>query len=273
MAPRMPHPLLKHKNPPVIETVLGVQFAALPGWTTAHPGWFWKRYLDEQWSQAADAQPLMDQFELFGDERKWQPAPSIQFLSTPLTRLQITNTTGDRMVQIQPTRFIYNWQKRDSVYPSYGRLRSEFDALFATFNRFVVDAKVGDLIPNQWELTYVDHVPRGQLWDSPADWHKVFPGLLTDKASLGGCPLEYLGGERHYAIEASRGRIHVLLQSGRSADNSEILSVQTTARGPIRPETGWGLEDGLEMGHAAVSAAFREMASPEAHRAWGIEEG
>src|SRR5262249_28086253 len=152
----------------------------LPGWTGGYPGWFWKRYLPEQWENAADAPLLADQFELFGDERQWG-FPGIQVRVGPIGgpgRLQITNAAGDRMIQLQSNRFHYNWQKRDAVYPSYQTMRAEFDALFATFKTFAAEAKLGEVVPNQWELTYVDQIPRGALWDTPADWHMVLPGVL-----------------------------------------------------------------------------------------------
>jgi uncharacterized protein (TIGR04255 family) len=193
-----------------------------------------------------------------------------------LTRLLITNAAGDRMIQVQPSRFHYNWQKCEGVYPSYQTMRSEFHALFETFRKFAADAKLGEVAPNQWELTYVDQIQRGPLWETPADWHKVLPGLLPAKASLGGHALESFGGEWHYVIEPARGRIHVALQSGRTAPapaGAEVLTVQTTARGPIRQEPGWGLDEGFEIAHNAVVAAFLEMTSPAAHEAWGIEKG
>ncbi|OLB29539.1 MAG: hypothetical protein DMG41_37135 [Acidobacteria bacterium] len=37
----------KFDAPPVVETVLSVQFSSLPGFATAHAGWFWKEYLEK----------------------------------------------------------------------------------------------------------------------------------------------------------------------------------------------------------------------------------
>ncbi len=43
---------------PVIETVLGAQFAPLKGLTSAHVGWFWKQCLDNKWEKVAEAVAL-----------------------------------------------------------------------------------------------------------------------------------------------------------------------------------------------------------------------
>ncbi len=261
-------------NPPVVETILGVQFNSLAGWTNAHSGWYWRQCLDKGWGKPADAPPLPDQFELFGTQRVWSPmGPQVLFRPhAGSSRVQINNATEDRMIQIQATRFHYNWQKRDNVYPTYPTMRAEFDGLFTGFCKFVAEAGLGGVTPNLWELTYVDFVPRGVLWDTPADWHKIIPGLLPANLNLGGAAFESVGGEWNYAIGDERGRIHLSLQYGRvDPAGSDVLRLESTARGPVRPEGGWGLADGLDFGHDAIIELFMDATSKEAHRAWGLE--
>jgi hypothetical protein len=65
--------LPKYSKPPVIETVLGVQFEPLAKFRTAHAGCFWKSYLDNDWTKIEQVPRLDDHFERFGDERKWGP--------------------------------------------------------------------------------------------------------------------------------------------------------------------------------------------------------
>lgn len=259
------------EHPPVVETVLGVQFGRLANFTNGHLGWYWKR-LGDGWPKAVDAPALPDQFETFDAERQWSP-PGLQLLvgSGPKpARLQIRNEAGDRLIQVQASRFHYNWQKREGVYPSYGKMRAEFDRLFADFCRFVADAQLGELSPNQWEITYVDHVPKGELWDSSVDWQKILPGLLAS-GRLSGIRFEGLDGEWHYEIEPHRGRLHIALQHVRvgSPSGPEVLQVQSTARGPVRKEPGWDLDAGLQLGHDVLLNTFLQMASADAQRAWG----
>lgn len=40
-------------NPPVIETILGVQFAQIPNLTSAHFGWYWREFWGESWVRRA----------------------------------------------------------------------------------------------------------------------------------------------------------------------------------------------------------------------------
>jgi uncharacterized protein (TIGR04255 family) len=268
MATPSPH----FDQPPVVETVLGVQFTPLPNFTNGHLGWYWKEYLGQEWSKATDAPPLPDQFETFDSEGQYRFS-NLQYIvasGAKPGRLQISNAAGDRLIQVQATRFHYNWQKREDSYPSYSRMRDEFDRLFRDFCRFAAEAKLAEVVPNQWELTYVDHIPRGVLWDSPSDSPQVLPGLLGP-GRFTDIRLEGLNGEWHYEIEPRRGRLHVALQLVRvgSPSGPEALQLQSTARGPVRQEPGWDLDAGLKLGHEVLLNTFLQMTSTEAQRAWG----
>lgn len=256
-------------EPPVIETVVGVQFAPLEDLTSAHVGWFWKKYLDSKWEKVAEVVPLPDEFERFGPI----PTGPVRFKLEPIkfpARLQISWGNNGRMIQIQPTRFHYNWNRVGGEYPRYKSVREEFDRSFETFCRFVAEANLGEVVPNQWELTYIDSIPQGSLWTTPADWHDVLPGLFSPGGRPGGVPLESFGGEWHYEIPPRRGRLHVSVQLARVGnDPTPVLLLQTTARGPIGTQGAASLEEGLELGHGAAVETFVEITSDKAHKAWG----
>lgn len=257
------------ERPPVIETVLGVQFAQLKGLSSAHVGWFWKQYLDSKWEKVAEVVPLPDEFERF----EAIPAGRVQFKVEAIrfpARLQISWANDGRMMQIQPTRFHYNWNRVGGEYPRYLRVREEFDHYLETFCRFVAEAKLGEVLPNQWELTYIDSVPKGPLWSTPADWPDVLPGLFSPRGVPAGVRMESFGGEWHYEIPPRRGRLHVAVQLARVGDDpTPVLLIQTTARGPIGQEGVPSLGEGLELGHRTAVDTFVEITSDKAHRAWG----
>jgi uncharacterized protein (TIGR04255 family) len=255
-------------NPPVIETVLGVQFAPVRGLTSAHVGWFWKQYLDGKWEKIAEVVPLPDEFEGF------EPIPApVRFKIEPIrfpARLQISWANDGRMIQIQPTRFHYNWNRVGGEYPRYRRVRGEFDRYFETFRRFVAEAKLGEVVPNQWELTYIDSIPQGSLWTTPAGWHEVLPGLFPSQSPPGAVQAESFGGEWHYEIPPQLGRLHVSVQLARVGDDpTPVLLVQSTARGPIGQGGVATLEDGLELGHRVAVDTFIDITSDKAHGVWG----
>lgn len=59
--------------PPVIETVLSLQFEPLKNYSNAHAGWYWKNYLDTQWVEIQEVARVQDKLERFSDDRKWAP--------------------------------------------------------------------------------------------------------------------------------------------------------------------------------------------------------
>src|SRR5436309_10921680 len=92
-------PLPDYTNPPVVETVLGVQFDRLPGFTNAHLGAFWSKLDTNEWPEVADAPPLQPQFERFTEAAKWSRGLQFQLTPIPPGRVQIRNANGDRMIQ------------------------------------------------------------------------------------------------------------------------------------------------------------------------------
>jgi uncharacterized protein (TIGR04255 family) len=120
-------------NPPVVEVVIGLQFEPL-GIGSVHFGQFSKEVLGANWPLATDALPLLEQIETF-PERKFQ-WPKVSFdLQTPpiVNRVQFQNIERDRMIQVQDTKFIYNWIRKNGTYPRYARIREEFDHLLSSF--------------------------------------------------------------------------------------------------------------------------------------------
>src|SRR3989338_374220 len=89
-------------HPPLIESVLGVQFKQLPKLTNPTLAIFWST-LRHEWPNVSEVSPIELQYERFGDERSWSPLSSSNLLLTqdPATRLRITNPQLNRMIQVQ----------------------------------------------------------------------------------------------------------------------------------------------------------------------------
>lgn len=269
---RSDKPLVDFERPPVVETVLGVQFTPL-NLMNAHLGAFWKR-LGAAWPNVKDAPPLPPQFERFGEGVVWGSALLVQVCQESSSRIQIRNADGDKMIQAQRDRFHYNWLGHEGgEYPRYKSVRAEFDKLLEEFRRFVREESLGHLQPNQWEVTYVNHLPKGTVWAKSSEWPELFRRLIVFPDKLASTQLESFGGEWHYRIEPQRGRLHVNLQHGRRKD-TEVLVLTLTARGPVdeRDPKGTSLDDGLNFGREAIVKAFKELTSEAAHEYWGVHE-
>ncbi len=265
---RVGNPLPRFDTPPVIETVLGLQFNLLPHFSAAHAGWFWRNYLDKDWTSVKTVPRLPDQFERFGGERIWQ-RPQLEVHTAPQPeRIQIIRKDDERMIQVQNTRFIYNWLKRTSEYPSYEKLLPQFQENFDLFKNFVREAELGKLELTQWEVTYVNHIPRGELWESVADWRDILLDFYVPGISEKGLLLDGFGGEWNLIIGKNEGRLHISVQHGKGKKDEEeyeIMVMKVTARGPIKEGT---FVEGLELGHESIVRTFTAVTTPKAHKHW-----
>lgn len=269
------------RRPPVVETVLSIQFDPFPKFRNAHLGAFWKA-LGDGWGEADDAPPLPVEIEQFGNVPPWQDLGMVGLQLSPVQpqRLRIFNATRDRIVQLQYNRLTYNWLSNDPVsrehYPRYKVIRPEFDEMLQRLRVFAADEGIGEVHPNQWEVLYVNHIQRGTLWSTPKDWHRVFrDGFIGPSEIDDNVVLESVGGTWSYEIKPQRGRLHVGFYHGRTggAPVSDPLVLQMTARGPL-PEVGAksAVGAGLDIGHEAIVFGFARLTSDEAHRYWEREQ-
>jgi hypothetical protein len=260
------------ENPPVVERVIGLQFNELPFYTNAHAGWFWKTYLDSEWSVISEAPSIQNQIERFGDKKIGVSKSQLQIATNPRPeRHRIVRESDDRMIQIQNSRFHLNWKRKDGQdYPDFEALYDEFMGYFKVFSEFVKSAdKDVELIPNQWEITYINHIPKGDLWESISDWFNVFPGLSIPILKSHQKNLDTLNTQWSITLNDNIGRLHVKLNHAiapKRDNNEEIILLDLTARGPISKEADF--DKIYQLGHDAIVTTFTEITSDYAHKTW-----
>jgi uncharacterized protein (TIGR04255 family) len=167
-------------------------------------------------------------------------------------------------------------QASGGEYPRYDRVRAEFDDAFSRFRAFVARENLGPLCPNQWELTYVNQILKGGLWNSPEGWGRIFrhPEILAVR--LGDVSVETFSLNWHGEIRPKRGRLHIDVQHGKlvlpdgSPNGPETVTLTLTSRGPANSDSE--LNEGLNCGHDAIIAAFRDLTSETAQAHWGLTD-
>ncbi|VTU00669.1 Uncharacterized protein OS=Singulisphaera acidiphila (strain ATCC BAA-1392 / DSM 18658 / VKM B-2454 / MOB10) GN=Sinac_4195 PE=4 SV=1 [Gemmataceae bacterium] len=244
----------------------------LPRMASSHYGAFWQTCLPPaEWTEATDAPPLPEQFESFEDPPTWVfPQVLLKFGPAGPGRAQIRSADGERIIQLQPNRFIYNWQRRSGEYPSYEGVYRGFETYFSQFEEFVRGRNLGSILPNQWEINYVNRIDPGPLWETPADWHKVIPGLLSPPPSSLPFTSGGLSGEWHYDLPGKQGRVHIAIGQGATDAHGakSSLVLRTTVRGPVGEAGIRDWQAGFEIGHRAAGSAFTALTSSEAQHEW-----
>ncbi len=267
--PNTPRP--EFDLPPVIETLLGVQFQRLEKWGTPHFGLFWQRIRDE-YPQFEVQAPLQQQVERFGAEDVAPKSLSLRLQQEPPLRCWFLNPTGGRLLQLQNGHFIHNWRlaSEQDTYPRYDlTIRPQFETEWRRFCEFLASEQIPEPKITQSEVTYVNLIPRGQGWESAEDLPKVFP------CWAGACSGDFLPTSEsvvlhaNYVLPNQRGRLHIEAgQAIRSDDAQECLQLKLTVRGRPASNSLPDLMDWFDLGREWVVRGFTDFTSAPMHKLW-----
>ena len=269
----------KFTMPPVVETLLAVQFDPLIKMRITDYGLFWSRIRDSfpvvqehppvpSVIESTPAQPMVInplQWRIGGEF----PLPRVWYRSIPSAAAR----QGERGVQLQNDRFMQNWMRSEpnsGQYPSYEANRTEFIRYFEIFTDFVNERELGMLMPNQCEITYVNRIPvEGDL---NTTFRSCFPSL-TAKHSTEFLPRsDSVGFMASYPIAGDRGRLHILIQGPVRLDSGVVvIDFRLTARGAPSGTTGDRIVNWLDLGRQWVVRGFHCLTSEEMHRKWGYK--
>jgi uncharacterized protein (TIGR04255 family) len=258
-------------NPPVVETVLSLQFEKLSAMQSMHLGLFWRKMKDH-YPKTEERPALPSVLESFPE-----PFPRggrIQFEAveaTPVQRLWLLNQAETRIIQVQNDRFITNWRKAglEDPYPHYEPvIKPAFERDFLEFQSFVAEEKLGTIKVNQCEVTYVNHIVSGEGWLELGEIHRIFAFWNQSPIQAPGRPEDFglhirfpITDDRNHAI----GRLHVDVQPAlRAIDNRPMYVMNLTARG----QYGAGF-DFFDVGRKWIVKSFEQLTTENMHQIWG----
>lgn len=270
--------LPKFKNPPVSEVALSLQFDTLPGVQIHHFGLLWSQYRD--WFPKVESHPPIERtVEVFQRAPVVQPTVTFELVNPFMTpRVWFVSETGSELLQIQRDRFIVNWRRvrPEDEYPHYEHIRGMMERAFATFSAFVAEHKLGDIVCNQCEVTYVNQIQTCDVWSTHAQVGRVLnvmaPEFKEEKLptpELFRFSAQYIMGQ----AEAPIGRLHLDFQPAfRASDRKPIFAMNLTARGKPLGEGFAGALNFLDAGRSNVVRGFRALTTPDMHKEWGLNE-
>ena len=224
-----------YQIPPVVEVVCGVQFETLQKLLIPHLGFIWELYKKEGYTECEEHPPLPGSIEPL-----YKATSSQITLHTdtgpPFPRMWFLHETSEKLIQIQRDRFIFNWRalKPGIQYPGLDSIANDFEKHFRCFENFMI--KQGESIKRlQYELTYIDHIPRGEGWEDLGDL-----GSLLDRLIAKGGAEHFLDGAESVAWRTSfqlstDARLYVTIHNRILQQEKEVLQAEWTARGPLTP--------------------------------------
>lgn len=266
-------PKVDFQRPPVVETVMALQFAPLKGWSVIHLGLFWD-LIRQQYPRYQIQPPISSEIELRLGIRTIAPGASpVDFGENLPVRAWFFDRSETRLIQLQNNAFIHNWRKTAETQPyqHYDVIKPIFQDEWNRFKGFLRDKGLPEPQVWQCEVTYVNHIVRGEGWDTLAELADVIT-FWGNEPSTGFLPAIQAGSfAAVFPMSDGSGHLHVIGQPAvRKSDSKEILQINVSARGKPRSTKTEDVFAWLDLGHDWVVHGFKDVTTQKMHRIWGV---
>lgn len=222
--------LINYENPPVIEVVCGILFKPIEAMLAPHFGLLWEKYKSD-YPNCKELPPLTTTIERFDRPEEKQ----IEISNVPpLPRIWFIHKQESGIIQVQRDRFLHNWRKTypEEKYPRYHTVIEMFKNHLFSFNSFLKENDLGSILPLQYEMTYVNHVPKGEGWETINEIGKVFPDFHFRSHDRFLPEPEGLNWRTSFILPNQQGRLHATIRKGWRRDTDRpILLLELTVRG------------------------------------------
>jgi len=249
---------IRFSNPPLNEVVLGVFFNA-PEFSSVHYGLYWKEIL-ERFPKLPVDRPVSGG-EVLG--LSFSPLP-------PLRRVWFESEDKKELVQLQSDRFYYNWRKQDGEdYPQFNRIYPRFQHEWSAFQDWwVKDSK--ELLPIQYEITYINQIDKAFGWSGPADHQKIFTFAGEAWGDFLKPPESHIFAMQ-FLLPDNLGSLSVNGNQGISSLNNEpVMVLELTVRS--LDATTISLDNWFDLAHTCIIDSFLSLTKKTIQTQWGLHE-
>ncbi|MEW6375094.1 MAG: TIGR04255 family protein [Thermodesulfobacteriota bacterium] len=250
--------LPSYKNPPINEVVCGMRFQTPDKLYIPHIGLLWDKFRQEY--------PIIQHAPPIAGAKG-----EIQIDSTtglPLQRVWFINRADDQLIQFQFDRFYFNWRRRENDYPRYTHVIKNFRNLKNTLDNFFKEFDLGELRPIEYELSYINHIPKGQGWDTLHDLPKVFSDFVWKQTMGRFLPSpENIAWQTAFSLPEGKGRLTVnLKQAIRAGDKIPLFVLELTARGIGESKDKETLYKWFDLAHEWIVQGFADLTTSEVQK-------
>ncbi len=265
-------PSISFRSPPVVEVVAAVALSGMPPEAGPLLAAFWREQLKKQFPRLEQQPPYFPPTEQF-------PPSSAQFnlqwnVGLPPVRLWALKPDGQELLQMQPGWFACNWRKvkPHDDYDRWPARRRAFSQWFTAMSSFLEREGAGEPQVTQCEVTYINHIRSGAVWNDHADFERIMNISLGTPTPY---PVEQISTQAQFLMEGEGkpyGRVHVRAVPAYDQDGKTPLYVlELTARGsPLSPGLVGALQF-MDAGRSAINSLFVAIATEEMQREWGRE--
>lgn len=268
-------PLPAFADPPVVEVALSVQFDSITSLRTPQLGLLWQEFR-VRFPMTEEHAPLPAAIERFGARRSGKLEVRLEMLQTPpLPRCWFLNAEGTELIQVQQDRFAHNWRKvgKGDQYPRYKHIRETFAKELERFRAFLEREELGELNPNQCEVTYVNHIFAGKGSETHGDLGEVLTVFEPRYSDTFLASVEDVRMKLTHVIADPAGkplgRLHITVDpTYREDDGQPMWVLKLTARGgPTEPGID-GVLHFIDIGREWVVRGFASITTDKMHKIW-----
>ena len=253
-------PTIKYQNPPINEIVCGIRFDTIKPLQSAHLGLLWQKFMPDF--------PNTEDNNLIGLVSGEELVDPNKF---PLPRVWFIHKDENELIQVQRNWFCHNWRsiRPSNEYPGYEKVVENFENYLLHFQAFLAEEDLGNLVAKEYELTYIDFIPKGQGWENPDDLAKVFPSLLSGtRQSILLNNVIGINWQTILGLPNNSGQLAIAIRNAqRVSDNQQLLQLEFKALSnqPYQPMRAW-----FDAAHNAITQLFSNLVSEEIQKKfWG----
>jgi uncharacterized protein (TIGR04255 family) len=262
----LPH----YEKPPVVEVVCGILFDPIETLLTPHIGILWQKFQPD-YPFCSDVAPLAPKVEVFNESIETQQIRLADIRLTdvpPLPRVWFIKSDQTTLIQVQRDRFIHNWRKvsPENEYLRYETLINVFQDHLSCFDSFLNEAGLGEIKPQQYELTYINQIPQGQGWKTLEEIGDIFPDFAWRANTQ-----RFLTNPKNTSVTTTFdlpdeiGRLYAVINHVMS-DTGPTLSFEITVRGIGNYKSREAMRDWFDIAHDWVGKAFADLTGENVRR-------
>lgn len=252
------------RYPPVIEVVVGVQFAEPLEVRTLDVADVWTAlgkndYADYHELRALDPilPPNVVHFEISD--------------KPDFPRYLFKKADGSGLVQFQKDRFLYNWTRPDGSSPDcYKRYDNIIKEFVDHYKKVIKVLKAGNRTlpqPALMELTYVNLIEYNDI--DMSKMSNIFKDIEWKNGSRFLPPPARVNMVYWFPIEQIKAMLSAnigLVQLVK--DGKNMLKLELSVKGPIQDHTDTAMMDWCAIAHEWIVRGFADLTTPEMHAKW-----
>jgi uncharacterized protein (TIGR04255 family) len=255
--------LPSYKNPPVNEVVCGLRFDTPEKLRIPHIGFLWDKFRAD-YPIVQHVPPIAtSKGEILVDPAVGVPIPRVWFI----------NKSDDQLVQFQVDRFYFNWRSRQSDYPRYEHVIENFESALNSIIDFFNEFDLGVFKPIEYELSYINHIPNGEGWNTIDDLPKIFSDFAWKQKKERFLPSpEKVTWQSEFPLPEKLGHLIInLKQATRTEDKVALLVLELKTRGIGESTKKEDIREWFDLSHDWIVRGFTDLTTPEIQKIWERE--